>query len=182
MRKIALLTLIVILGTTAFAAAKTAPAGNPAPVSSAKGPGMVVGVQNSVFGDVPINIPFLGFQINPGMNLEVGLAMDSTSVGGTSTTTFGLLGRLNGLMAEISKVKVGWGAELMFGSMSQPSTTVFALSGLLSAEYMITDSLSVFGHAYLLRFASTSTGGTTRTDVVLLRCDPNVYTGFRVYL
>jgi hypothetical protein len=181
MKRIALLLgLAIILATCAQAA--TTPAKAAAAPSSTK---MYIGVMNKNISGVGVNCPFIGFQINPDMSIDIGLTLVSQSTGGATNSMFGLFGRVNGVLAEISKVKVGWMGALNIGSTSPAggtSTTAISLAGALSAEYMITDSLSMFGDANLLQFGSASTGGTSSTDIRLMSSDPLCISGFRVYL
>jgi len=175
MKKIALFLALILVGSAAMAAAPAKPAAQASPK-------MYVGVMNKTITGlgIPVNVPFVGFVLSPGLTLDVGLTLASCSA--PNQTLMGIFGRINGAMAEISKVKVGWSGALYFGSDSATSSTAFALNGGLFAEYNITDSLSVFGDATILQFCSSTSGGSSVTNMGILTADPNCFTGFRVYL
>lgn len=178
MRKIALLTLIVILGTMAFAAApKTAPAArpaaNPAPaVSSAAGTGPIIGVEDGS--------PYMRFVLNRDQSIDVGLTYNNTNSNNNSIT---VMGRLNNKIGQVGAVTTSWGAALTLTSgKAGVDFTVIGLVGSVSAGYMILENVEIYGNINLLALANTSAGGTSTTSYNLITGSGNCYSGIRVYL
>lgn len=171
MKKIALMLMIVILGTTAFAAA----------ASKKTASSMGAGVDVTLLG----GMPYWRFVLDSDRAVDAGLGYTSTSVGGATTSGFTIFGRYENLLNQVTKeLKTNWGASLMINSASAAgaTTTTFTLAGLLGAEYSITSNLSLYGYVTVLSFSSASTGGTSTTTIALLSGSPTSYTGFRIYL
>ncbi len=141
--------------------------------------------QTVTLAPVVAGAPFIGFPISENMNLDLGLTLGSATQNGSSASLYGVWGRLSSVVAQVSKIKLGWGGQLGITSgtaTGQPTTTIILLAGLFTAEYMVTDALGIYANINLLAFANTTTNGTTTTLYTLATGDTNCYSGIRLYL
>ena len=160
MRKLALLLTIVILGTSAFAAAPKA--------AASKGSEGFVGISlNSIAGVPSARFGFGSWSLDAGGSIA--------NAGNTTTITLLLRGEIP-LSKISSDVNTYVAPELVLVSGGGTSTTT--INVYLGAEYKFASNLAIF--ADLTAFTLTSVGGTTTWTIG--GNSGLIYTGGRLYL
>lgn len=136
----------------------------------------------SVFGVDVGGTPYMGFQLNENQRVDVGLMYISNNDG--ATTNLGIFGRFDNKIAEVDKLNLSWAGQLGITSAAAAgaTTTTIVLTGLLSAEYKITDVVALYGNIYLLTLQSVGAGGASATSFGVLTGDGQAYSGIRIYI
>ena len=162
MKKIAMLMVILVLATAAFAAAK--PAGAPAKTQG--------GITAISLNSAP-NVPSIRFDFGS-WSLDAGVMLINTAAG----NTFTLLGRGEVDINKIgSNIRTYWAPAITLVSPPAGGSTT-NLSVFLGAEYMFAPQLAIFFD--LTAFTLTSSGGTTSWGIGANQAQ--IYSGGRLYL
>lgn len=182
MKKILVLFLIVLLFGSVSFAAKTAVKLTPKPVS-VNAPAQVnsaASAQQSASYQMGIGVqsgglPYLRFPMSSSQNLDLGLSYSSPA-----SNIVAMVRMENDLKALSNNINAYWGGELDFNSSS--AGTTFDLIGLVGAELMINNVLSIYGNINLLNIELVSAAGTSTTNFYVLQGSNLVYSGIRVYI
>ncbi len=190
MKKIALLMVVIIIGTSAFAAApKAAPAAKPAASSApAAAKRMGFGLQGFTVTSNNITMPTLEYPLSDEMMGEIGLAFASRSAAGASVSNFTLALALKMKLGNpVGSIQPQWGVGLAYTSnpalVNNTSNILIALN--VGAKYWITPDLSLEGNLIPLAYNSfTAAGATTTTMSVLNSASglPAATLGAHIYL
>ncbi|MBI5078587.1 hypothetical protein HZB08_01005 [Candidatus Saganbacteria bacterium] len=194
MRKIVLFLVILILGTTAFAAApKATPAKAPAtssPVVVSTAPvvtriGVLTQGSPGGFGSVAT----FGTRFNPGLSGDLGLAVGQNAAG--ANTNIGIVLRLEFDGSAMGEVKTHAGGSLLFASnpaYAAAATSALTLSVFAGLEYQLLKNLSVLADLTLLEITSSGgntsfgLGAGTALGTGLGTSAATIYGGLRLYL
>jgi len=162
MRKIALLLIMVIIGTAAFAAAA-----KPAASKGTEGQGFTAITLNSIPGVPSARFGFGSWSLDAGGSIA--------NAANTTTITLLLKGEIP-MTTVSSDVKTYIAPALVLVSGGGTSTTT--INVFLGAEYMFNPHLALF--ADLTAFTLTSVGGTTNWTIG--GNSALIYSGGRLYL
>jgi len=171
MKKIALFLLVLFVSTSAFAAVAPKPA--VVPPTKAANSGMIIGVEG---GD-----PYMRFTMSDSQSADVGLSYVNTNA---ANNTLGVWGRLNNKIADLGDITTSWGAllSLSTGKQAAADCTIIDLIGSVTADYMISKSVAIYGTINLVSVTSTNVAGAATTSYTALTGSGNAYSGIRVYL
>ncbi|MDD5382263.1 MAG: hypothetical protein PHH60_01220 [Candidatus Margulisbacteria bacterium] len=196
MKKIALLLVVVLLGTSAFAATtppkriytpsvSSAPAASTDAGSAKK---MGFGVQGLALTTNSITVPTLIYSFNEDMAGEFGLGFGSVSAGGASVSTFTFaLGLRMNLGKAIGNLQPMWGGSIAYTSnpFCNNNTSNMRLTLNIGAEYFITPNFSFEGNLNPLIYNSFTAAGATTSTISALNSQagvPAATFGMHIYL
>lgn len=202
MKRIALLTMILFLGTAVFAAPKAAPKAAPAkaPVTTVPpAPGAAIpapGGNALRVGALTLASPgglgsiiTIGTRLGSGMSGDLGLAVGQNAAG--ANTNVGVLARLEFDMPKVNGIKTHAGGNLMYASnpaYAAAATSSITLNVFGGVEYELLNNFSILADLTILEV--TSSGGATSFGLGagtaggtgLGTVAANLYCGGRLYL